>query len=215
KVFGGTGADFIKNSTFDEFGNIYLTGLSTSLDGDLPGNYNDGTNYDYWLLKLTSSLDVIWSINFGGGGNSESSGGSILGNHIVKNNSLFFFSTSQSIAEMPTFDVECGHYNPADQPSMDAWLVAFDLPTKIDNVTLNENDIEIYPNPANDVIFVRNKSIKNLHFTIYSITGVVLKSGLIINGNAINISELNKGFYIINLSYDNISQTNLPIIITH
>ena len=93
--------------------------------------------------------------------------------------------------------------------------MAFDLPTKIDNVTLNENDIEIYPNPANDVIFVRNKSIKNLHFTIYSITGVVLKSGLIINGNAINISELNKGFYIINLSYDNISQTNLPIIITH
>ena len=30
-----------------------------------------------------------------------------------------------------------------------------------------------------------------------------------------DISELNKGFYIINLSYDNISQTNLPIIITH
>lgn len=215
KVFGGTKADLFHKYCKDEYGNLYLLGLSESSDFDLPANYNNGSAFDYWLLKLDNNFDLQWSRNFGGGGNSESTGSRITGNAVIKNNRLLFFTTSQSIAEMPTFDVECGHYNPLDQPSMDAWLVAFDLPTKIDNITLNENDIEIYPNPANDQIFVSNKNNKNLHYTIYSITGVLLKSGMISNGNSINISELNEGFYIIHFSSANNIQTSIPILITH
>lgn len=147
KVFGGMQTDLLHKYTKDEFGNLYLFGLSKSSDFDLPANYNNGLAYDYWLLKLDSNLDLLWSRNFGGGGNSESIGSSITGNAILKNNQLYFFSTSEAIAEMPTFDVECGHYNPADQPSMDAWVVAFDLPTSVTSLQITQQELTIFPNP--------------------------------------------------------------------
>ena len=67
---------------------------------------------------------------------------------------------------------------------------------------LSDNKIRLYPNPANDVLyfdFLPNE-IKNVHLTIYNITGKnVFSKSNNNNDNTINISSLNKGIYFLEI----------------
>ncbi|MGS0748897.1 reprolysin-like metallopeptidase [Halpernia sp. GG3] len=63
---------------------------------------------------------------------------------------------------------------------------------------LEKNKFQIYPNPAKDILFVRNASVKS-GYIIYDITGrVVLKGNL--NNGEIKVSSLSKGVYVISLN---------------
>ncbi len=77
-------------------------------------------------------------------------------------------------------------------------------PTKINFVFLEEN-IKIFPNPANQVIHVYLKGLNNLNYTeiiIFNILGeTIYKSNLYTNNlNIINTSELNEGLYFITIN---------------
>jgi len=54
-----------------------------------------------------------------------------------------------------------------------------------------------YPNPATEVLNVSN--VEGATFTVVSITGAVVKEGIINNGN-INVQNLNEGTYMININ---------------
>ncbi|MBI3509575.1 MAG: T9SS type A sorting domain-containing protein [Bacteroidetes bacterium] len=65
KTFGGSGGDQLPSvvRTFD--GGYACCGPSASGDHDLPGNY--GSN-DYWVIRMDSLLNIVWSKHFGGSG---------------------------------------------------------------------------------------------------------------------------------------------------
>ena len=175
-----------------------------------------GEEYDYWLLKLNANLEVVFSRNFGGGGDSESSGSSVLGNIVVKNNQLYFFSLSQSIEEMPTFDVECGHYNPTDSRSKDAWLVAFDLPTAIEDYFPHKNNIQLYPNPADKFTSVRIAGNESFEYQVFSSTGLLISEGNVNSINTqINTADLQNGIYYIRFIQSVLPSKTFPLIIIH
>ena len=60
---------------------------------------------------------------------------------------------------------------------------------------LTEN-FQIYPNPASHHLFIRHNHVSNLDFVIIDINGRILLSGNL-NDEAINISSLKQGMYII------------------
>lgn len=63
--------------------------------------------------------------------------------------------------------------------------------------SLNQTDIMIYPNPVKSVLNVRNISAK-ANYKIYSSSGQLLKSGLILN-NKVDVSGLVNGMYVIDI----------------
>lgn len=73
KLIGGNGYDIVKGVATDRGGNIYVTGYTGSLD--FPGkNAFRATaiaNGDAFLVKMTSSGDVIYATYFGGSGIDE------------------------------------------------------------------------------------------------------------------------------------------------
>ncbi|MCK5847133.1 MAG: T9SS type A sorting domain-containing protein, partial [Bacteroidales bacterium] len=64
----------------------------------------------------------------------------------------------------------------------------------------NSSKIEIFPNPTSDNIsFVTDKNITNAIINIYSINGALIKTQTI-NSNAVNVSKLSKGIYIVKIT---------------
>lgn len=64
-----------------------------------------------------------------------------------------------------------------------------------------DKNIQIYPNPATDVVYINIKEARNTTIQIYNILGeCVYQSQSNKNNNAINISILAKGIYILQLT---------------
>ena len=150
KMFGGSGSERFYKYFQDVNQNYYFIGYSYSMDYDLPANYNSGEASDYWIAKTDSSFNKIWSRNFGGSHNSgELSGGPWAGNFVVFKNQLICFLPSVPPVELPDFDIQCGFIPDPPPPfrERDAWMVAFDLPTNINEPQITQQEFTIFPNP--------------------------------------------------------------------
>ena len=64
---------------------------------------------------------------------------------------------------------------------------------------INSNKIKIYPNPANNIIYV-----ENININIYNMYGIIIKNYNIISDNKLDISNLKKGTYFIIDNQNNI-----------
>ena len=71
--------------------------------------------------------------------------------------------------------------------------------------TIKNDDIQLYPNPASDVLNITKVSNK-AHFDIHNAVGQLVKSGTITN-NQIRVAELVKGAYIISIKDNAISES--------
>jgi len=77
---------------------------------------------------------------------------------------------------------------------------ACDTTTSI-NETVRNEELKIYPNPAEDEIFIKGSFDVPALFELYDITGrKVLKKTLTSINSQVNISHLSKGFYIYKLA---------------
>jgi hypothetical protein len=72
--------------------------------------------------------------------------------------------------------------------------------TEIEN-TSSEVELNVFPNPAVDILFIRSiLPINSFSYVIHDMTGKYILSGTINNNeNSIDITELSKGQYIINI----------------
>ena len=61
--YGGSDDDSLDDVVALSDGSCIVVGSSESADGDLSSNHG---GYDFWILKLTSDGDVVWSVNYGG-----------------------------------------------------------------------------------------------------------------------------------------------------
>ena len=97
KSFGGSSNDWANFIQQTSDGGYIIAGESNSNDGDVSGNHGD---YDYWILKLTSTGQIEWQKSLGGSakdraysvkqttdggfiisGDSESNDNDVSGNH--------------------------------------------------------------------------------------------------------------------------------------
>lgn len=63
KTFGGSGGDYSYDIFRNSDSEFTIGGYSNSVNGDLNDNHG---GFDFWLLKTTSSGNVLWQKNFGG-----------------------------------------------------------------------------------------------------------------------------------------------------
>ena len=65
----------------------------------------------------------------------------------------------------------------------------------------NVTDITIYPNPANGIFNIELKSLSNISFDVYDITGKTILNRIDIktNKSVLNLSNYSEGIYFIKL----------------
>ncbi len=73
------------------------------------------------------------------------------------------------------------------------------------DIEKTKNDLLIYPNPANDKIFVHpgNATLKESSITIVAVDGKIVYKNTYKQGQSIDIQYLNSGLYILLLNFDN------------
>ncbi|MBP7400543.1 MAG: T9SS type A sorting domain-containing protein [Chitinophagales bacterium] len=200
-------------------GNFYFIGASASPDYDLPDNYNNGEELDYWLFATDSNFNTLWSKNFGG---SDPCGdlacGSFNGNILLKDNMLYAFIKNTIPDSFPDFDIECG-YERNFYFETDAWLIAFDLTTvEITEPEITEQNLfEIYPNPASDEITIKSNAKENqFYIVIQDLIGrKMYDSSLYIFAEVkINVADFSAGMYIISISDKSAILFNTQFIIS-
>lgn len=75
-----------------------------------------------------------------------------------------------------------------------------DIPSGIESVKTQKPEIDIFPNPVEDTLFIT--SAMNLNIAVYQVVnlnGIVVKTGKIENG-VISVKDLSSGIYILNIS---------------
>jgi hypothetical protein len=70
-----------------------------------------------------------------------------------------------------------------------------DFPNAVQTVG-SIGSLALYPNPANGNVFIRTDSADDLNYTIISIGGKVVSTGIVKSNNGIDISNLNEGMYV-------------------
>ncbi|HWY11678.1 MAG TPA: T9SS type A sorting domain-containing protein [Bacteroidia bacterium] len=199
---------------YDNVGTIYMVGSSNGTLMDLPplgnpvgtwsANNNGGSDYFIFTLKY-GITNPIWTTYIGGDYNDALEASVTIDGA----NRLFVTGTCRSFSLFPWndgggFPV---HYQNALQGSQwvdyDGSITRFNLSpinfVGIHEQKLTNNSILLYPNPANNVIFVKmNNDSKKSSYTVYNNLGqIVLKGNLNNSTNAINISGLAEGIYVI------------------
>lgn len=65
KTFGGSGIDQATSVVVADDGNYVVVGSTYSADGDLAG-IKDGTDSDFWVMKLDTDGNILWNKVYGG-----------------------------------------------------------------------------------------------------------------------------------------------------
>jgi hypothetical protein len=190
KSFGGSLQDDF-NSVIELANNEYLlAGTTGSNDGDIV-NYMGGAA-DGWLMKVGATGNIIWQKTYGG---SDDDG---LANIEKTNDNSYIASGSSSSID---FDVTTN----VNTNSGNAWIVKF-APLSVGiNELRSSNAFSIYPNPANDVIYVNaSLSLQNESYTIVNALGQIILSGKLESQyNTINVQHLPSGFYSLQVGKQN------------
>jgi hypothetical protein len=79
-----------------------------------------------------------------------------------------------------------------------------------DELSMKEEDLLVYPNPANSNVFIGSTDIKQIE--IYNITGELVAAEF--NTNRMEVSNLPNGLYVFRLT-SSTGKTNKTVIIQH
>ena len=93
-------------------------------------------------------------------------------------------------------------------PVTDSSIQGVDLSKVITAIKLLKDDYYIYPNPCNDILFVKiNGFSNNAYISIYNLMGKCVINLKAQNYNRIDLSNLNSGVYILRIINNNKSNT--------
>ena len=73
------------------------------------------------------------------------------------------------------------------------------------NKTICQQPLEVYPNPASDVVYLKNIPCESINYTIFNVLGQKVVSGT--TNSIISISELEKGIYFLQIAGENYQNT--------
>jgi hypothetical protein len=220
KMFGGSLDERFYRYTRDFSGNYYFLGYSFSADGDLPNNYNNSDNTDYWILSTDSNFNKIWSRNFGGSYNSGEFGSTWRGDLVIHNNMIIAFLGSATPEELPDYDIVCG-YTVVPYPTSiksDAWMVAFEAFTSVENIISQQSEITIYPNPSSNMVNINLSSkVNTINCALYNTFGnVVSRFNFSQTSNCVfSVNNLPTGIYYVKIIINNNISFIHKLIVNH
>lgn len=88
--------------------------------------------------------------------------------------------------------------------TIDLGAYEYNSTLSVDDISLNENTVKLYPNPATDVVNIKtNQTIKNVR--VFNVNGQKVLD--IANQSQINISNLPTGMYFLNINTNQSNQT--------
>jgi len=76
--------------------------------------------------------------------------------------------------------------------------------------TVNSENIDFYPNPANDMIYLNNASGANVQYFVFSSTGQLMQSDY--TNGSISVSDLPAGIYFLQLQTEDGMQVSKLVI---
>ncbi|WMI65850.1 T9SS type A sorting domain-containing protein [Aestuariibaculum sp. YM273] len=190
ETFSGTKENLIANQTYDENGTIEITADGY---GDLILPYTTITNV--LKIKMTSTYtDVLQGLivlNFK----------EVSNIWYDINNNAYLASTTEVYSE--------------DQlvASYAYYLSQSDLILNTTDFNNDKNFISIYPNPANNILYIENKSNESLEIQFIDITGRTVKRQFIgLNTNEVPIDNIQSGIYNVAYYQNNTYHTKRVIV---
>lgn len=212
KYYGSTDKEYVYDMIINDEKNIIITGGFSNDATFYPiilTNNSEPNHVDAYIVMTDSVGSPFNSISFGGPCCEEG-----FGISIDENGNLY----SIGYLSDPIY-FGSNLYGYTGGCSYAAKISGF--VNSIENNTLKSNLLTIYPNPANDYIDIElpNKSNEFWNICIYNIVGEKVKSYPPLEGRAgvgikaLNVSNLNAGVYIVNVSSRGLSySTTLQII---
>ncbi len=192
KSLGGTSVDGAKSiwQTIDS--GYIIAGRSSSNDEDVTGHHGTTNFDDYWVVKLNSTGTIAWQKSLGGIGYDEA-------NSIQQTTDGGYIVAGESLSN--DGDVT------GNQGGRDYWVVKLSPVIGVKELSKNNNNLSVYPNPANKVITISNEqltinngqvTISNGQLTIINIKGQEVKK-INASGNKfqIDINDLPGGLYFV------------------
>lgn len=81
-----------------------------------------------------------------------------------------------------------------------------------DILKISDYKLFIYPNPVKDILYVKMELSEDIHYSIYSFAGVIVSEGdLSFSKKNINVTNLVRGTYILQITLDNSTYNQLFI----
>ncbi len=194
KCYGGSKGDFL-NNFFCEADGIFISGHTISDDYDVQGNHSFTGYNDLWIIKINDSGDMEWQQCIGGKMDeyTRNKGAVKISDHEFVLAGITTYS--------PSFDVDCDCQN---NGYPDYWLLDIRDSTVGTPELLKEADIKIYPNPANTILNVSlpgNFNPEKTKLDLMDITGrTILTLKPKSNDSHLDISNLNRGIYLLKIS---------------
>ena len=141
--YGGSGDDEEQGIAFDNSGNIYITGATTSTSNiSTPHSFqNSNMGYlDCFLSKFSAVGSLIWATYYGGTWDDVAL--SVSTDYI---GNVYMAGYTASPSNIGT----AGSYQPAYADSFDAFIAKFDTATTtaVHTISKTLNNIQLFPNP--------------------------------------------------------------------
>lgn len=148
-------------------------------------NIHDKINIE--ILGLGYKESVIWEESLNGGGELDISG----------------YSELKLVPAISADFVDC---KKDEKP--------LEFKTSIGEMKTNYFKAAIYPNPAKSIVYIKlDEELSNAHYSIYSINGKCLSSGLLKQSiSSVDVSSFSKGTYYIKIESSKVNETHKVII---
>lgn len=159
-------------------GYIALGTTDSYNNGDVSGNHSDCSGCtDLWLVKTNSTGSKTWQVCYGGGLDD-------YGVQIIQNSNSTYTLFGKVGSSSPLWTAHLGG---------DYFAIKLGYPSNILENNLKFDNI-IYPNPVNKSVHIISKSMN--YFKLFDINGKLINSS---TNNLIDVSNMSKGIYFINL----------------
>ncbi|WP_430404156.1 T9SS type A sorting domain-containing protein [Fluviicola sp.] len=185
------GAKYISGSTYVEPGPSF-NGSALTFEGDVLSNNLDLTKYEakFYINALDSTNGYANTLP-GKTFNIPASG---------------HFSVSATAGELPVgliiqygFTIYGRNANPVDATALGSIVIGIQSTAGITDS--EKNSVSVYPNPANDLIYIVSDFDVNT-ITITDVSGQVVYNNSTVSNNNVDVSSLTSGVYLVNVATD-------------
>jgi hypothetical protein len=203
RSYGGSGDDFGRIAFECADGGFIIGGRTNSIDdGEVKGNHGD---YDYWVLKVTSTGDITWKRCFGGSLGEGAPPSTVPFMNVIPLADNYYtlagatFSTDGDAVGNISSGVFDDNY----------WIISFQdtlgIATGIAGNADKALDFSISPNPTHDIVNISFTQVQDhLNVTLYTIEGKLIAVANFSRTSEVKfpLTDYSPGIYLLSVKND-------------